>query len=251
MKKRNNLKNAVIFIALILITKVVLGQEYIPITKENARWIIRFDSNNSGWDDNLYEYQMSGDTLINAFEYKKVYYRDLVFTNYGPPYEPEGPYILQGFIRDDATNKKVYAINLESDMFSSCPENEEFLLYDFSYEIAETVDFCTFSEFYTGTITTIQVGYFGGFETMEFEISTGYSYFEGIGSEFGLFETMFEPVKKNSEYVVRTYLEDYCPGDTCNLIVSIPNIDEISSLVVFPIPANEVINSHYATKRLN
>ncbi len=41
------------------------GQEYNPITKECSRWIILFLSNNSSWDNNSYEYFMTGDTLIN------------------------------------------------------------------------------------------------------------------------------------------------------------------------------------------
>ncbi len=108
-----------------------IGFNYIPIANEGARWL------ETWYDDNLppgpYGYNgawkrwLEGDTMINNFEYKKIYCSHVdVFcqnNNIGQSY--------CGAIRDDINGKKAWII----------PEGDtsEILYFDFSLSIGDTV----------------------------------------------------------------------------------------------------------------
>lgn len=203
-------------IALSNITLESKAQPYRPMAVEGAHWIVKADDV-IGFTTRLFEYYCSGDTVVNDIQYKKIYYRDLAPTMDPPPFYPISEYSLFAFLRDDTVNRKVYAYTLEMPLFGSCDVAEEVLLYDFSVQPGQPVVQCTFPSFYEGTLDTIVVETWFGISTRVFyTYPMNFRYYEGIGSEFGLFEAMFIPVKgEDFEYPSLYY---YCEGDPCEYV---------------------------------
>lgn len=237
--KNNHMKaKTILLLFSALLLQQISAQDYNPTAVEGAHWIIRFDEMDTFQPvDDLWEYYASGDTTIDNYTYKKIYKRDLVVTQNGPPFEAEAPYELFGFMRDDTVAKKVYAIQYESE--NQCPENEEYLLFDFSGNVDDTLNLCiqpTFSDF---VIQNIHVWDIFGISTRCFE-GTAVLY-EGIGSDYGLFEEMFAPFKGQSRYVWSTFLEDYCRQSPCDLLVSNNDIAVSQEISIYPNPASNIL----------
>ena len=248
MKNRDRLrciKRLLIFIIIFQFSTEIKSQDYIPIAVEGAQWVVAYNHINTPWlVDDLWEYYAEGDTNIDGETYKKIYFRQLVVTQDPPPFEPDGEYELKGFIRDDSIERKVFAVDMDpwSDF---CPENEEFLMFDFSVITGDTVDFCLIPYFYTWTIDTIYPGIFHGFETRYYEfLYCDAGFYEGMGSTYGLFEPLFTPIKNsNQNYILYTYLYYYCRESPCNLIVSVPEFPSVENhLQIFPNPARDIVN---------
>ena len=235
----------------LLITAVTLfmlqqlnAQEYIPTAVEGAHWIVRlYDHTQPNPVDDLWEYYAEGDTMIEDVLYKKIYKRSLVVTQEGPPFEADGPYELYGFIRDDSIARKVYAIEIDESV-SECPTNEEYLMYDFSLNVGDTAVFCLFLDFYDRIITSITPGIYLGFETRVFATYDGFiSYYEGMGSDFGLFEEMFYPVKaENKKNLFMTDLYYYCRESPCDFLVITPEVNKPIEFNVIPNPTSNFLN---------
>jgi len=219
--------------------------DYIPLAVEGAQWIVNFDDVKTIWPvDGLWEYYAEGDTNISGKTYKKIYHRQLVVTQDPPPFEPIGEYELKGFIRDDTIEKKAYAIDL--DIWNNfCPSDEEFLMFDFGVNQLDTVDFCLLPEYNTYVIDTIYQETFIGFETKRFRLVWDFdSYFEGLGSSYGLFELLFWPVDDNNHITLgHTSLYYYCREAPCGLIVSVPE-ERISryDIQIYPNPTQDILH---------
>lgn len=241
MKKKNFLLPT-ISILILLFQTIVKAQEYIPMAVDGVHWIIKYDLTDTPQPvDDLWEYYADDDTIINDVLYTKIYKRPLVVIQNGPPFEPDGIYELYGFMRDDTINKKVYAIQLNEQ--GNCPANEEYLMYDFSVSVGDTVIFCLYPVFYDYIIASINSSIFLGFDTRFFSNSWDYSYLEGMGSVFGLFEEMFIPVKlKNKRNLYSTSLYYYCRESPCNLLVSVQKNYSTSILNSFPNPTNNTLH---------
>ncbi len=93
---------------------------YVPFPGDGAKWRIKI--NNS-----IYEYRLSGDTVLQGNTYWKVY-RTRVSGYVSPTYLPWQPNGYIGAVRDDAVNRKVW--------FYPSGDTLERILYDFS--IADT-----------------------------------------------------------------------------------------------------------------
>ncbi|MEM6262989.1 MAG: hypothetical protein AAGI38_10810 [Bacteroidota bacterium] len=112
---------------------------YRPLVHEDAHWI----TESRFWPFPLYETTISGDTIANGVLYKKVYGQKIASRTSGsnqPPYTQSAPKKLDALIREDTVARKVYAIF--SYQSALCPPNQEFLLYDFSVDILETMVHC-------------------------------------------------------------------------------------------------------------
>jgi hypothetical protein len=161
-----------------------------PLAVENAswlihsRWMIPFGEGHQFW-----AYSIQGDTSINGNTYKKVYvYNCGIFPNGLPnpmPTLQASSKTLAGFLRD--ADQKVYAI-MKNPYSINCPVNTEYLLFDFTYQIGDTIKSCN-SGYPQSTLNIIdniiqndppyycKTFYFGG-----------RMLYEGIGSSEGLFE---------------------------------------------------------------
>jgi hypothetical protein len=235
-----SLKSFILLIISIMSMHGLIGQTYIPLAVEGAHWIIRYDKIETIEPvDDLWEYHIAGDTTLNEVGFKKVYRRDLVVTQDGPPFEAEGPYQLYGLIRDDTTHRKVYAIKYNE--FEGCPENQEYLLYDFSLDIGDTLELCIIPDWDIFTVNDVYSQEVLGFNTRVF---AGWDeLYEGMGSYYGLFEEMFAPVKKSLErYVYHTFLAYYCRESPCLLFVSTGETRANENIKLFPNPAKHYLS---------
>ncbi|RLD80805.1 MAG: hypothetical protein DRJ15_06130 [Bacteroidetes bacterium] len=250
--KRNYLYALILIIQFPLLSKA--QDDYIPIAVDGAQWIVAFDKMSTIWPvDGLWEYFAEGDTIIDGKLYKKVWYRPLVVTQDPPPFEPNGEYELRGFIRDDTIQKKVYAIDRNPPGTNFCPEDVEFLMFDFSVSPGDTVDFCLLLDFTTHFIDTIQPWTHVGFTTRMFIAWGAEPYYEGLGSYYGLFEPMFTPIKESNEkYVQITFLYYYCREAPCGLIVSVPEQQIATNYFqIYPNPATSILNIKLRTDETN
>ena len=218
------MKHLIIFgLACIGLMGSLKSQEYIPIAVEGPHWIIAYDDvGTPPLVDDLWEYYAFGDTCIGNECYKKVYRRELVTSYDPPPFMPDGEYELFGFIRDDSINKIVYATLIDD--YGECLSGEEFILFDFSAEIGDTVTSCLIPQFVDFIVNSITPQNYLGFDTRVFAWYEGWDeYYEGLGSHYGLFEVMFAPYKSgNSKYILYTYLYYYCRESPCDLVVDLP-----------------------------
>lgn len=168
----------IVFILLIIRTVIcVNAQEYFPFPDTNAIWSV-----------NIYKFSISGDTVINNKTYKK-YYRttgDSVFA-----FENASYYAA---VREDS-NKKIRGIKHDS--------QTEYLLYDFSLEIGDSVYVSPFENLNPYGIDSIGLLVLDTdsvlinetyrkrykFTTLDWNSNWWtYEYWiEGIGSDYGLF----------------------------------------------------------------
>ncbi len=197
--------------------------EYIPMAVEGAQWLISFDdiSTYDEYADFNYSYAIQGDTIINSINYKKVYWRFVAFHN-GSGGETNfilGPRNIFGAIRDDIENKQVYGISFSDEygnarcewtyagLEENCPLDEEVLLYDFSLIEGDNFgELCSIEYSDSEIMQAMDQFLFG---TWRFTQFTLYSVFttEGIGSDNGLFESIYAEVSGWYHNV-----EGYCVG---------------------------------------
>ncbi|MFK5856306.1 MAG: T9SS type A sorting domain-containing protein [Bacteroidota bacterium] len=230
------IRNLILAISILLLQQIN-AQEYNPIAIEGAQWIVSLDDMNTIEPvDGLWEYYSSGDTTIDDFIYKKIFKRNLVVTQSGPPFQATEPYQLFGLLRDDTSSRKVYAIQLFEN-FNTCPLNEEYLLFDFSLNIGDTANLCILPEYYEFIIQDIYESNVLGFTTMVFEGPE--LFYEGVGSNYGLFEEMFAPFKSSSRYIYHTFLNYYCRESPCYLVVSTINSTETQLIEIYPNPTSK------------
>lgn len=232
-------------ILLLVLSMNLYSQEYYPLTGEGKHWIVALpDEWGFGYYDELWEYYMTGDTVINNLSYKKVYYRSLVVPeSMQPPFEAAEDYWLYGVIRDDEPNKKAYAINFW-DNLEECNSNEEYLMYDYSLIPGETPDFCTFSDSYAyNYINQIEEGILFNVSTRTFSSSQFFEYYEGIGSMCGLYELIIILVKKSEPNPVPR-LTYYCPTNDCDVLLDIDKPTAIKQFKTYPNPISTTTQTH-------
>ncbi len=235
----NALKISSLLLLMILVYQPkLIAQEYIPMANEGAHWVVAQNSDEGIIIEFLWEYYINGDTLVDNTLYKKVYRRALVPTMEQPPFTAQEPYFLFGLMRDAPEERKVYAVNFQ--FAWECPLEEEFLMYNFSLDNGDFVDFCIYIGYGDDTIESISEENLFGMETMVYQTNTFHSYYEGLGSYNGLFEEIFNPYKSiNSSQ--QPYIYYYCPDDeSCDLFANIPNMltSSVYELNIYPNPAS-------------
>jgi hypothetical protein len=145
------MKNRYFILAfLIFCNSVGWGQKYFPFPTENVTWnvFLIFSCNDDFPPDTfLLRYALHGDTIINQVAYNK-----LCLEN-GDKSNPKITSI--GGLREDA--KKIYFIGMD---FIGISTYEEFLLYDFSMQVDDTVKHDNHGVFYSviKEIDSIKIG---------------------------------------------------------------------------------------------
>jgi hypothetical protein len=223
-------------------------QPYVPMALEGAHWWVSFwDTNFPPWQPyDVYQYVLRGDTVVNDVTYKKVYYRGLT---------DEEPYLIEyeaffGIgIRDDTANRKVYAVSFDNNTLYECPQNEEFLLYDFGVSIGDTINTCMVQDFGGAKIYSIEYEFMYGIERKIFIVEADEPFIEGIGSGYGVFE-WGQSVKEKAgqERGAGTSLGNYCLGtdQECGCQwVGIEERGKSNIIKVSPVPAKESVNFEF------
>lgn len=222
------MKKVLLCFCVSLLTQEILAQDYHPFPEEQAVWHI------ATWDDGcpipfpcqFNEYYFNGDTVLDTYLYHKLYYR----------FEFQGnvsTYSLEGMIRQDSLQKKVYYFPLTG--------IHEYLLYDFNltegewypltynHGLAEGGD-----SFLVYKIDSILLndGYRKRYRLLP-PVYSGdtVSVIEGIGATSGLFNGIYHYLgwehyslllcfQENAQTVYDPYGDEYC---------TILSIDDISS----------------------
>ena len=138
-----------ILFAIIFINSKIYAQPYHPLLEENKYWdVLQW----TGYDMNPIcgygggtRYLIQGDTLINTRIYKKIFAFNFIKNNSVPDPYFCPPYLVDTikqltdiYLREDTTLKQVYYLDFYNN-FSSCSNNNEVLLYDFSYLPGDTL----------------------------------------------------------------------------------------------------------------
>lgn len=128
-----------ILVVFLLITTALQAQiqPYNPFIHEGAYWKMARWNYPSGTQGKTFKLLMHGDTTVNNTVYKKLYFA------------ANGAYQVYSLLREDTAVRKVYSITLPNQpaVFDSiacyCPLNQEFLLFDFSKNVAgDTLFLC-------------------------------------------------------------------------------------------------------------
>lgn len=239
---KNKILRIVILLSLFSAAKTMEAQDYRPMLQDSVRWIVI----KSDWyNPDRWEYYALGDTMVDDILYKKIYHRFLE-PEYGmmPPYEAVSPYVLFGLMREDTLARQVYGMPIDGEYpsYSVCPPGSESLMYDFSLNVGDTlfnsciVNMYDFISYVVNSISNCNALY--GVTTRCFEIGDGMIY-EGIGSNYGLWEPVFDPVKTSSDWY--TSLAYYCPDADCPYIVGTNKMPIESKIKTFPNPVLDLL----------
>jgi len=231
MKKVKTITISILFSILTIST---FGQDYFPLIQENNTWNV-LTVVGSIFDTSYFTttYKLTGDTIISSKTYKKLYTSEE---------EQAVNWSLWGFMRED-TDKKVW-IRWHSD-------EEEFLVYDFSIEVGDSVLVGVDNPEYL-RVDSISENEINQSQRKKFWLSAiNYpSYYtetwiEGIGSNKGI-------CWSGSVLVVGGWYRLLCMYENETLIYSNPNyescyliteIDELEypTLEIFPNPAKDLL----------
>jgi len=226
---------AIIFL-LILQTTFSQVNEYFL---NNPQWKVKFQAYSgmdcSGFQD-IYNYNETGDTLINLLTYKKIVKKGIS----SPVDVMCNPYSPSAYIN---TSPSFYLRSLGKQMYIIEPgSTSEELLYDFNLSIGDTLP----------TSYTVPAGAFITITAIDsiltpfgyrkrFQLSTASAYlYEGIGSSAGLVEEIHQSFLSGTRDLLCFSLNDisYVPttGSSCNMIVGIDAIERKETAIAFPNP---------------
>ena len=187
---------------------------------------------------------LRGDTIINDLQYKKLYWRAFE--------EPQSDVIISqylfGFLREDVENKTVYAIEIFPGYPGCDSVNEEYVLFDFSYEVGDTSQLCLHTEYLGPEVLSEIQNYwvFGKDRNVYVYNGACVDLIEGVGHYQGLMES---PVINISGGII-TSLFDYCRGTDEECGVIYVNVDEYPStdyFSVYPNPAVDQVRCEFTT----
>jgi hypothetical protein len=237
------LKTLFLGLFIIILGIVVNAQQYNHLVIENAQWKVEYDDDATPWPDEMYGWLLRGDTIINNIQYKKLYSR--VFED--PSSNVIISQLLHGFLREDTVNRIVYAYG---DQYMGCDSiGEEFILFDFSYEIGDTSQLCSQTEWidYCIIMDTSYQNMFGADRKILVFDNGSCIFIEGIGHEQGLLDS---PMINMSGGVYH-YLSDYCVGtdEECNVLyVKVNEPSQTVHYLIYPNPFDNYIKVESAQK---
>lgn len=217
-----------------VIVQFCFGQEYHKLVDTNKLWSVLLSNGANPYYKSTHFIKFKGDTIINDTMYKKVLKAEDEFHN---------NWELNGFIREDSTQKVYYKYNSAA--------NEK-LIYDFQPNINDTFYFtqydyltvCGFDSIkindqyrkvinlYCPSAPSITEKWIEGIGSNRGVIYSGYSLIIGCGYELLCF---YE--NDTLSYIDSSYNECYY-----NTYGAIENIFVNSSFIIYPNPATQTIN---------
>ncbi len=181
-----------------------IAQNYIPMAQDSTIWF--YEANPNAFAPiERFVFFTDGDTSVNSFLYKKLYFKA----------ENQDNTKLIAGLRDNISSKKVYLQLFTTDLsiglsiVPTCPLTVEILLYDFSALPSQYIaNICNQSAYLTDTATQFLYKKNRRVLTLSHINQTWY---EGIGSTKGLFNALLN----SSDY----NLANYCVGnfDACEV----------------------------------
>ncbi len=205
---RTNYISKIILFFLVLYSSVSNAQEYFPLVDTASVWMEAYSYNGAGYPEGeIEQYYISGDTIVNGTEYKKLHYSTQNFYYFGDLFEIGVNYsniyyhnYPRHLIRENIEEKKVYYL-------AYTPyDSTEILLYDFSLNVGDTLTYgMQWQLNFVYDIDSVLIGssYRKRFQIASFEepIYPYVSVIEGIGSTFGLIAAIVTPFE-TGEYLI-------------------------------------------------
>ncbi len=239
--------------------KTITEHEYIPMAVEGAQWLISLDdiSTYEEYADYNYNYVIEGDTIINAINYKKVYWREVgYYTNASNEtfFVLANDKVLFGAIRDDIETKQVYGIAFSNDDGNArceytywgfeniCPLDEEILMFDFSLVEGDNFEeLCSIEYSDSEIMQAMDQFLFGTWRFTQVALNS-IDTIEGIGSTNGLFESIYAEVSGWYHN-----LDGYCVGTDSECFGDFYYADTTSyafynQIIISPNPTRNILN---------
>lgn len=252
---RTNLLLLILFFALVISTK---AQGYTPFSDSSGFW--KVDHSDCGGCHipgtnclcGISNYTLSGDTIIGAFLYQKIYniYQEIIQVYPGGINTYPRYYV--GALRNDTSNKKVFFI----------PENSinDTLLYDFNINLGDTLpQTYLHSSSEILKVDSIDTLILNGHSYKRYHIyqsplpwiRNGHALIEGIGSTYGLLEQQISLFEVDNNLICFKYSNDSLvydlwnvvggsPMSDCDVLTEVVNLNEEKfQLSIFPNPISE------------
>ena len=220
---------------LLVISFSVKSQQYDNLVIENAQWRVAYHYEYD--PPEMFGWLLRGDTLMNGYQYKKVFKRH--FQDYNS--NVIDTQYLFGVVREDVENKLVYAIQFYESAGYGCDSiNSEFRLYDFSCQLEDTLLICFTSDIQYVTISEVDTTFYFGKLRRTFSPSYSLLFIEGVGHLAGLFENPVINITKEPYYFY-SELIDYCVGSDEECSVYYVKVYESainSDFLIYPNPCN-------------
>ena len=239
------MKKHLLFITLLLTLKILNGQTNVYHSfPDSANWRIDVIINQPQGDCQAiyyFQYYTSGDTLINSYNYKKIYksYVYLTSTGSASPCDPLPQWDYSGYIgalRDDSLSNKTFFVYQNN--------NNDSLIYDYNLNVGDTI-IGNSSIDNIQTVTSVDSILIGSQFRKRWNYAYGYI-IQGIGSSTGLIEFLdWGPSSPDHTYLIcvkdsSTTL--FTSGDNsamgCNLIYyGLNEINAKNNFNCYPNPA--------------
>lgn len=251
----------ILLLSIVISSLVSFGQEYHKLINESYYWDVPYADQgyicNGFGDSGPFRYKFAGDTVINNITYSKIYYSSFINLN-APPAPNCPPFAVDTifslleycFLREDTVEKKVWR-------YMNINTPEEILLFDFSVEQGDTIEYEGLSDVIIDTIYNIIT--YDGKTRKIFEFGgigfPGGFFIEGIGGAGGLIEVpyyYFEAgtwllcVKDNNS---NTIWDNY--SNCYEFITNVQSIENKPLVKVFPNPFTKCINIENSTEIIN
>ncbi len=221
---------------------------YQPMAVEGAHWIVASQRSGGLWLDWKVSLTMRGDTIVNGKKYKKLFEEAFYFDNVRKVHTNQivGSN-LYALLRDDTLSRKVYCIHINpTNETLPCPANEEVLLFDFSVEEGDTLDWCSLNwQNHYPTVDSIR------FEAFDWTpgIQRKTLYTKLLWSIYGDLGTNTVAITEGIGYDIigpflrGSYLLDYCIGTDaqCGILTATKNIPLQDAFNIYPNPSNAYI----------
>lgn len=221
---------------------------YQPMAVEGAHWIVASQRSGGLWLDWKASLTIRGDTVVNGKQYKKLYEEAFYFDDVRKVHSNQivGSN-LTALLRDDTLQRKVYCIQTNpTNETLPCPGDEAFLLFDFSVEVGDTLDWCGLS----------RQNHYPKVDSIRFEavywtpgIQRKTLYTKLLWSIYGDLGTTPVAIIEGIGYdiigpfLIGSYLIDYCVGTDaqCGIITATKNIQLQEAFNIYPNPSNAYI----------
>lgn len=216
---------------------------------EGAHWIVGSDLLQSPWLDEKYSFTIRGDTSIQGEIYKKVFQDYFEFNEITKSFSNKIiSSRLYAFIRDDVSLEKVFAILEPLPYDHSCPENESFVLFDFSVGQGDTLNWCPLQgrRLHTDSVTIVDSIRLAKPFFSEQARRTFYTVFAVALHNDGTAVERVVPIVEGFGYahtdpfLQGNLLIDYCIGDNADCgLLSKSQEPAITMIRVYPNPGTE------------
>lgn len=250
------MKVLILLIVLVFLTEMLLSQDYTSLVVSNAHWIQGSYNDEEGYF-RLHGYSIGGDTTIQGIAYHTLtrYEFEHQFGNYKAPYIINSKNTV-GVIREDRSQKKVYAIlHKILDKLPCDVLGKELVWYDFNVHIGDPLlNACVYqqvdedkkvildkvvSDFKIDSMRNVYYGI-----NPDFGPSEPY-FIEGIGSIYGL----FYPINTFSFAGFYPFLADHCIGSEadCGIVIKPSSTNDLNERVkIYPNPVQEILSLEFS-----